>query len=64
MSTRRLQTWYIGNANEVNPYGSVGYKVTGYNDVGGQKVPTFTKMHHADPAQQRLLDQQIKSVRR
>ena len=49
---------YIGNANEVNPYGSVGYKVTGYNDVGGQKVPTFTKTTTLDKAQQGLLDQQ------
>lgn len=49
---------YIGNANEVNPYGSVGYKVTGYNDVGGQKVPTFTKTTTLDPAQQQLLNQQ------
>jgi hypothetical protein len=49
---------YIGNANEVNPYGSVDYKITGYNDVGGQKVPTFTKTTTLDPAQQQLLDQQ------
>ena len=49
---------YLGNANEVNPYGTVNYAVTGYNNVDGQKVPTFTKTTTLDSAQQQLLDQQ------
>ena len=49
---------YIGNANEVGPYGSVNYAVSGYQDVDGRKVPTFTKTTTLDPAQQQLLDQQ------
>lgn len=48
----------LNNANEVNPYGSVNYSISGYQDVGGQKVPQYTKTTTLDPAQQRLLDQQ------
>lgn len=48
----------LSNANEVNPYGSVNYAITGYQDVDGQKIPTYTKTTTLDPAQQKLLDQQ------
>ena len=48
----------LNNANEVNPYGSVNYSISGYQDVGGQKVPQYTKTTTLDKAQQGLLDQQ------
>jgi hypothetical protein len=48
----------LNNANEVNPYGSVNYAISGYQDIDGQKVPTYTKTTTLDPSQQRLLDQQ------
>lgn len=48
----------LNNANEVNPYGTVNYAITGYQDVNGQKIPTYTKTTTLDPAQQQLLDQQ------
>ena len=49
---------YLGNANERGPLGNVDYKVTGYNNVGGQKVPTFTKTTTLSPEQQQLYNQQ------
>lgn len=48
----------LNNANEVNPYGSVNYAISGYQDIDGRKVPTYTKTTTLDPAQQQLLDQQ------
>jgi len=48
----------LNNANEVGPLGSVNYTQSGFTDVGGQKVPQFTKTTTLDPAQQKLLDQQ------
>ena len=51
---------YIGNANERSVLGNVDYKITGYNNVGGQKVPTFTRTTTLSPEQQQLYDQQTK----
>ncbi len=48
----------MNNANEIGPLGSVNYQISGYQDVGGQKVPQYTRTTTLDPAQQRLLDQQ------
>lgn len=48
----------LSNANEVNPYGSVNYAISGYQDIDGRQVPTYTKTTTLDPAQQQLLDQQ------
>lgn len=48
----------LNNANEVNPYGSVNYSISGYQDVGGNKVPTYTRTVSLSPEQQKLLNQQ------
>lgn len=48
----------MGNANEVGPTGSVNYKVTGYQTVGDQKVPIYTRTTSLSPEQQKLYDQQ------
>lgn len=48
----------LQNATEYNPYGSVKYDISGYQDVGGNKVPTYTRTVSLSPEQQKLLDQQ------
>lgn len=48
----------LSNANEVGPTGSVNYKVTGYQQVGDQRIPTYTKTTALSPQQQKLYDQQ------
>ena len=48
----------LSNANEIGPTGSVNYKVTGYQQVGDQKIPTYTKTTALSPQQQKLYDQQ------
>lgn len=48
----------IGNANEVGPLGNVTYTVDGYDTVGGQQVPRYTRTTTLSPEQQRLYDQQ------
>ena len=57
VSTGVSNSW-LGNANERGPLGNVNYKVTGHHYVGGQDVPSFTKITTLSPTQQRLYDQQ------
>lgn len=49
----------LGNANEVGPTGKVNYKITGYQNVNGQRVPTYTRTTSLSPEQKKLYDQQV-----
>ncbi len=51
---------YLGNTNQVTPYGSLRYDQTGTQNVGGNNVPQFTATQTLSPDQQKIYDSQTK----
>lgn len=49
---------YLGNTNQVTPYGNLTYDQTGTKDVGGNSVPQFTATQTLSPDQQKIYDSQ------
>ncbi len=45
---------YLGNTNQVTPYGNLTYSQTGTQNVGGKSVPTFTATQTLSPEQQAI----------
>lgn len=48
---------WLGNTNQVTPYGNLTYKQTGTQRVGNNDVPTFTATQTLSPEQQKIYDQ-------
>jgi hypothetical protein len=49
---------YLGNANEISPYGNVNYSQIGSTNVGGYDVPQWQRTVSLSPEQQHLANQQ------
>lgn len=45
---------WLGNTNQVTPYGNLTYTQTGTQNVGGKEVPTFTATQTLSPEQQAI----------
>ncbi len=45
---------WLGNTNQVTPYGSLTYSQTGTTNVGGRDVPQFTATQTLSPEQQEI----------
>lgn len=45
---------WLGNTNQVTPYGNLTYTQTGTQSVGGRDVPTFTATQTLSPEQQAI----------
>ena len=48
---------YLGNTNQITPYGNLTYNQTGTQSVGGNDVPQFTATQTLSPEQQQIYDQ-------
>lgn len=48
---------YMGNTNQVTPYGTLNYDQTGTQNVGGHVIPQFTATQRLSPEQQHIYDQ-------
>jgi hypothetical protein len=55
METAIANAW-LGNTNQVTPYGNLTYTKTGEQTVGGQVVPTFTATQTPSGVQQGIID--------
>lgn len=49
---------WLGNTNQITPYGNLSYKQTGTQHVGNYDVPTFTATQTLSPEQQKIYDTQ------
>ncbi len=49
---------YLGNTNQVTPYGTLTYNQTGTRNVGGNAIPQFTATQTLSPEQQKIYDSQ------
>lgn len=49
---------YLGNTNQVTPYGNLTYDKTGTQNVGGNDVPQFTATQTLSPDQQAIYNSQ------
>lgn len=45
---------WLGNTNQITPYGNLTYTQTGTQNVGGKSVPTFTATQTLSPEQQAI----------
>ncbi len=48
---------WLGNTNQITPYGNLTYEQTGTHNVGGMDVPTFTARQTLSPEQQKIYNQ-------
>lgn len=48
---------YMGNTNQVTPYGNLTYSQTGTHLVDGREVPSFTATQTLSPEQQKIYNQ-------
>lgn len=55
---------YLNATDQITPYGTVKYNQTGYQNVGGNTIPTFESVTSLNPTYQAILDSQARTGQR